>query len=65
MDVKRQRYHVVVEFDYEAEVFEDDPNDVFELAQLEARAVEQIMRVTAASLDPYASFNVRSVSPID
>lgn len=35
MDTTVQRMKLMLEFEYDAEVFENDPDDAFELAELE------------------------------
>jgi hypothetical protein len=39
-----QRYEVTVKFAFESEVFPDDPDDVFQLAALEKKTVEDTLR---------------------
>jgi hypothetical protein len=39
-----QRYEVTVKFAFESEVFPDDPDDVFQLADLEKKTVEDVVR---------------------
>jgi hypothetical protein len=41
-----QRYEVTVKFAFDSEVFPDDPNDVFQLANLEKKTVEDAIRST-------------------
>lgn len=41
-----QRYEVTVTFSFDSEVFPDDPDDVFELAQLEKTSVESIIKTS-------------------
>lgn len=39
-----QRYEVTVKFAFESEVFPEDPDDVYQLADLEKSSVEQALR---------------------
>jgi hypothetical protein len=39
-----QRYEVTVKFAFDSEVFPDDPDDVFQLADLEKKTVEDVVR---------------------
>lgn len=39
-----QRYEVTVKFAFDSEVFPEDPDDVFQLADLEKVSVEQAIR---------------------
>lgn len=39
-----QRYEVTVKFAFDSEVFPDDPDDIFELADLEKTSVESIIK---------------------
>ena len=46
-----QKYEVTVKFTYESEVFPEDPDDVFELAELEKPAVLTDLNVAFPELD--------------
>lgn len=46
-----QKYEVTVKFTYEAPVFEEDPDDVFELAALEEKSVATELHVGFPELD--------------
>lgn len=46
-----QTYDVTVKFTFEAEVFPEDPDDVFELAQLEAKSIDQQLRLAFSELE--------------
>lgn len=39
-----QRYEVTVKFAFDSEVFPEDPDDVYQLADLEKASVEQAIR---------------------
>lgn len=39
-----QRYEVTVRFAFESEVFPEDPDDVYELADLEKKSVEDTLK---------------------
>jgi hypothetical protein len=41
-----QRYEVTVKFAFDAEVFPEDPDDVFELAKLEEKSVAEALSTT-------------------
>lgn len=41
-----QRYEVTVKFAFDAEVFPEDPDDVFELANLEEKSVAEALSTT-------------------
>lgn len=45
-----QKYEVTVKFTYESEVFPEDPDDVFELAELEKLAVVTDLNVAFPEL---------------
>ena len=54
-----QRYEVTVKFEFESEVFAGDPDDVYELAELEKDSVRTIIEnsfegvsVTELKVDP-------------
>jgi hypothetical protein len=46
-----QKYEVNVKFTFESEVFPEDPDDVFELAQLEAKSVATDLGIAFPELD--------------
>jgi hypothetical protein len=46
-----QKYEVTVKFTYESEVFPEDPDDVFELAELEKLAVVTDLNVAFPELE--------------
>lgn len=46
-----QKYEVTAKFTFESEVFPEDPDDVFELAQLEAKSVATELGIAFAELD--------------
>lgn len=41
-----QRYEVTVRFSFDAEVFPEDPDDVYELAKLEEKSVAEALTTT-------------------
>jgi hypothetical protein len=41
-----QRHEVTVKFSFDAEVFPEDPDDVFELAKLEEKSVAEALSTT-------------------
>lgn len=62
-----QTYTATVEITYSSEVFEGDPDDVFQLADLEKGWVEDQMLSLVEAFDSYekdASFIVTSVVPV-
>ena len=46
-----QKYEVTVKFTFEAEVFPEDPDDVFELAQLEEKSVAEQLSIAFPELE--------------
>jgi len=46
-----QKYEVTVKFTFESEVFPEDPDDVFELAQLEAKSVATELGIAFSELE--------------
>jgi hypothetical protein len=46
-----QKYEVTVKYTFEAEVFPEDPDDVFELAQLEEKSVAQQLSIAFPELE--------------
>ena len=61
---KNQRYKAIVELTWSSEVFEDDPDDVFQLAELEQAFLISVMESAALALNPEdADFTVVSVKP--
>jgi hypothetical protein len=46
-----QKYEVNVKFTFEAPVFPDDPDDVFELAQLEEKSVATELSIAFPELE--------------
>jgi len=46
-----QNYEVTVKFIFEAEVFPEDPDDVFELAQLEEKSVAEQLSIAFPELE--------------
>jgi len=46
-----QKYEVTVKFTFESEVFPEDPDDVFELAQLEAKSVATELGIAFPELE--------------
>lgn len=46
-----QTYKVNVEFEFDAEVFPEDPDDVFELASLEEKSVATELHISFPSID--------------
>lgn len=46
-----QKYEVTVKFTFEAEVFPEDPDDVFELAQLESKSVATELSIAFPELE--------------
>lgn len=46
-----QKYEVTVKFTFEAEVFPEDPDDVFELAELESKSVATELSIAFPELE--------------
>lgn len=46
-----QKYNVYAKFSFEAEVFPEDPDDVYELAELEAKSVAEQLSIAFPELD--------------
>lgn len=46
-----QKYEVTVKFTFEGPVFPEDPDDVFELAQLEEKSVATELSIAFPELD--------------
>lgn len=46
-----QKYTVLAQFTFEAEVFPEDPDDVYELAELEAKSVAEQLSIAFPDLD--------------
>jgi len=46
-----QKYNVYAKFSFEAEVFPEDPDDVFELARLEEKSVAEQLAIAFPELD--------------
>ena len=46
-----QKYAVNVQFCFEAEVFPEDPDDVYELAELEERSVAEQLSLSFSEVD--------------
>jgi hypothetical protein len=46
-----QRYEATVKFSFESEVFPGDPDDVFELAELEKDSIESIIRASFDNIE--------------
>jgi hypothetical protein len=46
-----QKYEVNTKFTFEAEVFPEDPDDVYELAQLESKSVAEQLSIAFPELD--------------
>lgn len=46
-----QKYEVTAKFTFESEVFPEDPADVFELAQLEAKSVATELGIAFPELE--------------
>lgn len=46
-----QRYEVTVKFAFDAEVFPEDPDDVYELAKLEEKSVAEALTTTFDEVD--------------
>ena len=46
-----QKYEVTVKFTFEAEVFPEDPADLFELAQLEEKSVAEQLSIAFPELE--------------
>jgi hypothetical protein len=46
-----QKYEVNVKFTFEAEVFPEDPDDVYELAELEEKSVAEQLTIAFPELD--------------
>lgn len=62
---KNQRYKATVEITWSSEVFEDDPDDVFQLAELEQAFLISVMESAALALNPEdADFDIISVNPV-
>lgn len=60
-----QRLKVVVEFEYEPEVYDGDPVDAFALAELEKNYIEDVMANAGIDLsNNYAHHRIISIKPI-
>lgn len=60
-----QKYRAIVQLEWSSEVFEGDPNDVFELADAEKLFLSSVLDSTALSLNPEdATFDIQSIEPI-
>ncbi|UDL16827.1 hypothetical protein SEA_ATUIN_164 [Arthrobacter phage Atuin] len=46
-----QKYEVTTKFTFESEVFPEDPDDVFELAELEAKSVATELSIAFPELE--------------
>lgn len=46
-----QKYKVTVEFEFEAEVFPEDPDDVYQLADLEEKSVATELIISFPSIE--------------
>ncbi len=46
-----QKYEVTVKYTFEAEVFPEDPDDVFELAKLEEKSVAEQLSIAFPELE--------------
>jgi hypothetical protein len=46
-----QKYEVTTKFTFEAEVFPEDPDDVFELAKLEEKSVAEQLSIAFPELE--------------
>lgn len=46
-----QKYEVTVKFTFEAEVFPEDPDDVFDLARLEEKSVAEQLSIAFPELE--------------
>jgi len=46
-----QEYKVYVKFTFEAEVFPEDPDDVYELANLEEKSIATELSISFPSID--------------
>jgi hypothetical protein len=63
IDPKLQPLKVSVEFSYDAELFEGDPDDAYEIASLEQEALEDALQGAIDSiLGDYKGFRV-NISP--
>lgn len=60
-----QKYTATVEVNWSSEVFDGDPDDVYELAELEKEFLHRLMITTVDSLDPdHGTFVIKSVEPV-
>jgi hypothetical protein len=60
-----QTYRAVVTFEWSSEVFEGDPDDVFELAEAEKKYLEGICASAADALSvDYGVYTVNSIEPV-
>lgn len=46
-----QKYEVTAKFTFEAEVFPEDPDDVYQLAELEEKSVREQLGIAFPDLD--------------
>jgi hypothetical protein len=46
-----QKYEVTAKFTFEAEVFPEDPNDVYQLAELEKGSLEEFLRSSVPDIE--------------
>lgn len=58
-----QKYTVKVEYTFEAPVFEEDPQDVFELAELEKKSVAETLSGVFTDIE-IQSLEVTPIIPV-
>jgi hypothetical protein len=60
-----QRYRATIELTWSSEVFEGDPDDVFELAALEEKFLAAVLDTATVALNPEdATFDIISIEPV-
>jgi hypothetical protein len=60
-----QNYKATVTLNWSSEVFEGDPDDVFELAALEEKFLAAVLDTAAIALNPVdAVFDIVSIEPV-
>ena len=64
-DGNTQKYRAVVQLEWSSEIFDGDPDDVFELAEAEKLFLASVLDSAALSLNPEdATFDIKSIEPV-
>lgn len=60
-----QKYRAVVELTWSSEVYEGDPNDVFQLAEDERNFLVSVLESVVLTLNPEdAEYDIQSMGPV-